>query len=173
MPNEAAIYSTPIYDGSHYFDFESTAGRYAWPSRNSSEPSNQLFHYTWPDFLKTVVAVLSDGNFHDVDEVRTEVIAAHSIAPEQLRITQVDGLKSMFVNTVAQVFARLTATQAVVRQSLTGGNVAYKMTPKALSVVRRVGVEEVTINHFLPSKTPKARPREVLLFRLKASAAGR
>lgn len=169
MHNEAGTSSTTNYDRSRcIFDFESMLGQAAWPPSTSAESPDQRFHYVWPDFLKTIVAVLSDGNLHGVDELRTQVISAHSIAPEQLRITQVDGQKSMFVNTVAQAFARLTATRAVVRQSAAGGSVAYKMTPKGLKVVRRVGVDEVTIKHFLAPKNSKTRSWEVLL-RLKAS----
>jgi hypothetical protein len=169
MHNEAERSSTASYDRSRCsFNFQSALDQPAWPSRISSGLPDAQFQYVWPDFLKTIVAVLSDGDLHGVDELRTQVISAHSIAPEQLTITQVDGQKSMFVNTVAQVFARLTATRAVVRQSLSGGVVAYKMTPKALSVVRRVGVNEVTIRHFSPAKTSKAPSWEVL-FRLKAS----
>jgi len=118
---------------------------------NYSNFAEQRFQYVWPDFFKTIVTVLSDGELHDVDEVRSRVISAHAISQEQLKITQADGLKSLFVNTVGHALARLTATGGVIRQSSKGGTVGYRMTPKGLAVVGRVGLDRVTITHFLPS----------------------
>jgi hypothetical protein len=170
MHNQAATYSTGNYNASRWsFGSETVQGQAAAPVSNSSESRDERFHYVWPDFLNTIVAILSDGELHDVDEVRNQVISAHSITPQQLRVTQANGLKSMFMNTVAQAFARLTATRAVVRHPLRGGAVAYRMTPKGLSVVGRVGVDRITIRHFVPSSTSKSQSKDSVLFRLRGT----
>lgn len=167
MRNEAATYPMISYNESRWsFESKSIPDQAATPVSNSSEIRDGQFHYVWPDFLKTIVAILSDGGLHDVDEVRTQVISAHSITPQELSVTQSDGLKSLFINTVAQAFARLTATRAVVRQSFRGGTVAYRMTAKGLSVVGRVGVDRITIRHFSTPKASKAQSKDALLFRL-------
>ncbi len=166
MRNEAATYPLTSYNESRWsFASESIPGQAATSVSNGAESRDGEFHYVWPDFLKTIVAILSDGDLHEVDEVRTQVISAHSITPQQLRVTQSNGLKSIFINTVAQALARLTATRAVVRQSFRGGTVAYRMTPKGLSVVGRVGIDRITIRHFVPSNVSKVQSRDARLFR--------
>src|SRR3954452_19451029 len=109
MINEAGTYSTFSYNNSRWsFESQSMPGQAASPVSISAGSPEHQFQYVWPDFLKTIVEALSDGDLHDVDELRTRVIAAHSITPQQLSVTQTNGLKSIFLNTVAQAFARLT-----------------------------------------------------------------
>ena len=109
--------------------------------------SDQIFPYAWPDFVKTIIGILSDGALHSTQELRTRVVRAHSIRVEHLRITQADG-QNIFVNTVAQVFAGLSSRQAAQRKWTESGDAAYQMTRQGLEVVSRVGREQVTINDF-------------------------
>src|SRR4051794_9600924 len=107
-----------------------------------------VFPYTWPAFVNTIANALSDGEFHPVEELRARVVLERSLTPDQLAITLRDG-QNVFVNTVAQVLARLTAKRAAIRLFRKEGW-GYQMTLNGLIGSRRAG-SEVTINDFSPS----------------------
>jgi hypothetical protein len=106
------------------------------------------FPYTWPAFVRTIANALSDGEFHPIEELRARVALERSLTPDQLAITHRDG-QNVFVNTVAQVLARLTTKGAAVRLFRKEGW-GYQMTINGLIGSRRAGTE-VTINDFSPN----------------------
>jgi restriction endonuclease Mrr len=99
------------------------------------ESAESDFPYGAPEYLSPVLAILSDGNDHPIEEIRENILAKFPLTPAQLTLRRPSYPITVFVNKVAYAFARLVFHNAIVRVEVSPES--YRITEHGRYVLSR------------------------------------
>jgi restriction system protein len=88
----------------------------------------QDFPYSYPQYLSPVLQILSDGETHCTEEIRTRILADFPLTPEELEIKRPKYVCTVFVNKVAHAFNRLVLHKAIEGDPPRPAPGAYRIT---------------------------------------------
>jgi len=93
-----------------------------------------IFPYSYPEYLSTVLHVLSDGADHAKAQIRERVLSRFPLTPEQLSLKHLStNNQGVFVNKVAHAFSRLVIHKAIIEVEPD----SYRITHQGLEALKR------------------------------------
>jgi hypothetical protein len=71
------------------------------------------FPYSYPQYLSPVLQILSDGETHSTEEIRTRILADFPLTPDELGLKCLKDPVTIFVNKAAFAFRRFVIQKAI------------------------------------------------------------